>query len=736
LGHTVVRRLSPFVRQIDFALDWNNYESGRAIYRQGDPSDSTYIVLSGRLRSVVNRADGKKELIGEYGRGDLVGIVELLTMRERSTTIVSVRDSELAKLPSGLLHVIKIKYPVVVTRLIQLLGHRILGSIEKVGQKGHLTPSDIGSRPSGSNFATVALVAISDDVPLSAFALELNNAITPAGPSLLLTSDFVRKTLGPSVLDTVAEYRLSMWLAQQEDRHRIVLYQCDSSFSNWTQRCIRQSDCILIVGLAENEATVGKIEKQLEQIAVRTQKELVLLHRQDAERPKNTVKWLNMRSWCSSFHHIRCPNRVFRRTPIKPLKSSSSDPSAAAVVLPAATPPDIHSDVARLGRFLTGTSIGLVLGGGGARGAAHVGMIKAIRESGIPIDMVGGTSIGAFMGALWCQELDVEQLRNKGRSWAFLMTSVWRQILDLTYPASAMFTGAGFNRTIFDTFGDGQIEDLWLPYFTVTTDITSSEIRVHRFGSLWRYVRASMSLSGYLPPMCDPVDGHLLLDGGYVNNLPADVMREVMGAETILAVDVGSQDDTDISNYGDELNGWWLLWNRWNPFSVKVKVPTLPEIQQRLAYVSCVRQLEEVKRSDYCTYIRPPIDQYKTLQFASFDAIQEIGYNHGKGLFAAMSLSSQKSLHAYLQIERNNVIQQQGIPACKPSFVDLAEKVCRVDPPVRTYSILSDTNTDEDEDEDGLEYYYHSEPEINATASGDEYANATRFAHRKVSTIF
>ena len=64
------------------------------------------------------------------------------------------------------------------------------------------------------------------------------------------------------------------------------------------------------------------------------------------------------------------------------------------------------------------------------------------------------------------------------------------------------------------------IQDLWIPYFCVTTDITESKMRVHNSGSLWRYVRASMSLSGYMPPLCDPVDGHLLLDGGYVNNLP------------------------------------------------------------------------------------------------------------------------------------------------------------------------------------------------------------------------
>lgn len=95
--------------------------------RQDDESDCTYIVLSGRLRSVITHSDGKKELVGEYGRGDLVGIVETLTQNLRSTTIMAVRDTELAKLPEGLLNAIKLKYPMVVSRLINLLGHRILG---------------------------------------------------------------------------------------------------------------------------------------------------------------------------------------------------------------------------------------------------------------------------------------------------------------------------------------------------------------------------------------------------------------------------------------------------------------------------------------------------------------------------------------------------------------------------------------------------------------------------------
>ncbi|XP_063216401.1 neuropathy target esterase sws isoform X4 [Bacillus rossius redtenbacheri] len=734
VAHTVVRRLSPFVRQVDFALDWVFLESGRAVYRQGDDSDSTFIVLSGRLRSVITHSNGKKELVGEYGRGDLVGIVEMVTQTPRSTTVMAVRDSELAKLPEGLFNAIKLRFPIVVTRLINLLGHRILGTWQKptMGRT-------IDACPAQNNFSTVAVVPISDDVPLTAFTYELYHSLCNIGSTLRMTSDVIRKSLGSSILSMTNEYHLTSWLAQQEDQHMIVLYQCDTGFTPWTQRCVRQADCILIVGLADNEPTVGKIEKEVERLTMRTQKELVLLHKEGALRPRNTVAWLNNRSWVKSHHHIQCPKRMFTR------RSQHKVNELYTKVL--MSEPNIHSDFSRMARWLTGTSVGLVLGGGGARGAAHVGMIKAILEASIPIDMVGGVSIGAFMGALWCMEKDVTTMTQKAREWCRKMTHWWRQMLDLTYPMTSMFSGRDFNATIQQTFGDTQVEDLWLPYFTVTTDITDSCMRIHTHGSLWRYIRASMSLSGYMPPLCDPIDAHLLLDGGYVNNLPgslwhcvrasmtvtgifppicdptdghllvdgcyinnvpADVMRG-MGAKHILAIDVGSQEDTDLTNYGDCLSGWWLLWKRWNPFASPVKVPNLPDIQSRLAYVSCVRQLEEVKTSDYCEYIRPPIDKYRTLQFGSFDEIKDVGYNHGKTYFAGLLKAGALPLFKMNTETMPSKRTQQSVPSGY-TFTDLAQMVCKV-PYSRTYVDESDSYDEyEADEEDNHEKGYVSEP--------------------------
>ncbi|XP_017085314.1 neuropathy target esterase sws isoform X2 [Drosophila eugracilis] len=693
LGNGVVRRLSPLVRQCDYALDWIFLESGRAVYRQDESSDSTYIVLSGRMRSVITHPGGKKEIVGEYGKGDLVGIVEMITETSRTTTVMAVRDSELAKLPEGLFNAIKLRYPIVVTKLISFLSHRFLGSMQTRSGSG-APGAPVEANPVTHKYSTVALVPITDEVPLTPFTYELYHSLCAIGPVLRLTSDVVRKQLGPNIFEAANEYRLTSWLAQQEDRNIITLYQCDSSLSAWTQRCMRQADVILIVGLGDRSHLVGKFEREIDRLAMRTQKELVLLYPETTNaKPANTLSWLNARPWVTKHHHVLCVKRIFTR------KSQYRINDLYSRVL--LSEPNMHSDFSRLARWLTGNSIGLVLGGGGARGAAHIGMLKAIQEAGIPIDMVGGVSIGALMGALWCSERNITTVTQKAREWSKKMTKWFLQLLDLTYPITSMFSGREFNKTIHDTFGDVSIEDLWIPYFTLTTDITASCHRIHTNGHLWRYCRASMSIAGVFPPFCDYRDGHLLLDGCYTNNVPADVMHN-LGAAHIIAIDVGSQDDTDLTNYGDDLSGWWLLYKKWNPFTSPVKVPDLPDIQSRLAYVSCVRQLEEVKNSDYCEYIRPPIDKYKTLAFGSFDEIRDVGYVFGKNYFENMAKAGRLGrFNQWFNKEPPKRVNHASLN--EYTFIDLAQIVCRLP---ETYAVNTAELFSEDEDCDG----YISEP--------------------------
>ncbi|CAF4036383.1 unnamed protein product [Rotaria sp. Silwood2] len=768
----MVQRMSPLVRQIDFALEWMLVEAGKALYRQDYKPQNVYIVLNGRVRSVLLTHDKKRrELIGEHGRGEMVGLIEVLMEMPRQSTTIAVRDTELAVIPSGLLNYIKWRHPRVVSHLIHVLSQKIYGTMQntltsRVGLGMPLADDEFQEQAAAlnKNLSTVAIVAASDDVPLDSFTCELVHSLLAIGPTLHLTQQLIIDRFGVSAFESINDYRLSAWLGQQEELHRIVVYQCDKQLTPWTKRSLRQADCILIVGIGWKEPVKRSVEHEIERIAVRAQKELILLHRMGSLKPKGTAEWLKERNWCTFHHHVRCPERVFQNINLKCWNDYTDllEPD-----------PDPTTDFARMARFLSGTAIGLVLGGGGARGCAHVGMIQAMHEAGIPIDLIGGTSIGAFMGALWADELNIKGYVERASDWCKKMTSFWRKLLDLTYPITSMFT-ATFNETIEEALLDVQIEDLWIPYFCITTDISASKMRVHTTGtikilllmfawryvrasmtyafylppmcdpcdghllvdgcyvnnlpgSLWRYVRASMSLSGYFPPLCDPNDGHLLLDGGYVNNLPADVMYK-LGAHTVLAVDVGAQDEQNFYNFGDQLSGWWILYKRWNIWSAPVKIPELSEIQTRLAYVSCQRQLEIVKNSNYCEYLRPPIDRYRTLQFGSFDEIREVGYHHGKAVFHGWSkLESYDAvfLKQKLHSSREKLLRLRKQESTGAKFIDLAELITRVrEPPKDDYD-------DDDDDDDG-----DDDDEIATTNTEDSHTSIssnTKPRTRKIS---
>ena len=219
------------------------------------------------MRSILKTNDKKKskQLVGEFGRGDLVGIVEILMETNNATTVVAIRDTEVAQIPSGLLNYIKYRHPRVVTRLIQMLSSKLLGTIQNTTETPYID-SSIGFRQPidaptmASNLCTVAIMPVSDDVPLHAFTMQLSHTLNAIDSTLILTKDYITKKLGPSALERVNEYRLCAWLGQQEDHHRIVLYQCEYRLTPWTKRCIRQADCLLIVGVATNQPTVGQVK--------------------------------------------------------------------------------------------------------------------------------------------------------------------------------------------------------------------------------------------------------------------------------------------------------------------------------------------------------------------------------------------------------------------------------------------------------------------------------------------
>ncbi|CAI5714397.1 unnamed protein product [Peronospora destructor] len=288
---------------------------------------------------------------------------------------------------------------------------------------------------------------------------------------------------------------------------------------------------------------------------------------------------------------------------------------------------DHRSDFMRLSRRITGNAVGLVLGGGGARGLAHIGVLRALQECGVHVDVVGGTSIGAFIGGIFAlHPNNLSLVEAKVQQLSTGLSSMSEKLRDMTLPITSFFNGTRFNKSIRAHFYDLSIEDLMLNYFCVSTDIAKSRMSVHRSGLAWKYVRASMSLQGYFPPVSE--NGSLLLDGGYMNNLPADVMKEEGGIKYIFAVDVASESRTQFYHYGSALSGWWLLWNKLNPFAKTVVVPSMGDVSAALAYVSSEQHKNRVKEECIDLYLRPPVKDYGTLEFNKMEEIIEVGYKY------------------------------------------------------------------------------------------------------------
>ncbi|KAI9098781.1 hypothetical protein DFS34DRAFT_580168 [Phlyctochytrium arcticum] len=659
LAKRLISQLSPLVFHIDAALGWDQANAGQVLCREGDTSDAIYIVLNGRLRSITERQKGKNEgdkpgfeILGEYGQGESVGEMEVMTNSLRPATIHAIRDTEVAVMPKTFFNALALRHPEITIAISRLIAARSRAAAK---EGSTMTQGGWGSGAQNNhhhrsmvnvNMRTVAILPVNDLVPITDFARELHNSMQLIGESVtLLNTGSVMNTLGKHAFTRLGRLKLMNWLADQEETHRMVLYIADGGINSpWTQRCVRQADCILLVGLGDEDPGIGVFERLLISMKTTARKELVLLHSQRVCIPGSTAQWLKNRQWIQAHHHVqmqlsapRMLSESSRKNTLSSLRhhfASMTGPSPHVEPMTALhLHTGIRSDFARLARRLLSKSIGLVLGGGGARGISHIGVIRALEESGVPIDMIGGTSIGSFVGGLYARENDHVSVYGRAKQFAGRFTSKWRQILDLTYPMTSLFTGHEFNRGIWKAFGETQIEDCWLPYFAVTANITWSRMEIHEKGYMWRYVRASMSLSGYLPPLCD--NGNMLLDGGYINNLPADIMRS-HGAETIIAVDVGSVDDTSPVNYGDSLSGWWVFAQRYIPiFGGYVtrkygKIPGLADIQQRLAYVSSVKQLEEAKEIEGCYYWNPPVQKYGTLEFDKFRDIFMVGYRYAK----------------------------------------------------------------------------------------------------------
>lgn len=297
LAGRLLEKLSPMVRAIDLALEWVHLSAGQVMCRQGERAEHIYIVLHGRLRCIK---DGNEELevLAEYGSGQSVGEIEMLLQTTWAGTFHAIRDTDIASMPRILFDALSIIHPDISLNISRILA-----------RKSQMESKDSTLlQAKQNNFRTVAIMPVSSGMHRLAveFAQRLRDEISTMDSVLLLDSATIIDVLGRHAFSAIGKLKLLEWLNQVEEEQRIVIYLVDSTVqSKWTQRCIRQADCILLIANADADPAIGAYERLLlgaQSSAAR--KELVLVHGEMDCPSGLTRTWLSSRIWIMSHHHV------------------------------------------------------------------------------------------------------------------------------------------------------------------------------------------------------------------------------------------------------------------------------------------------------------------------------------------------------------------------------------------------------------------------------------------------
>lgn len=466
------------VADVDASAEWFSLPGGWPLFRAGEPADALHFVLAGAL-IVVRRSDaGEDEILGYVRPGEPVGEMALIAGGDHTASVYALRDTELLRLNREAYDRIWHSHP----NLIEALSRRMLLRARQA------RPDMRTSAP-----RVYALVAASPSVAIESLTRELRGHINALGLSCaaLFESD---------------EERPSSYFEEIERANDIVLIAGRLQPTRWYRLAMRQADRILL--FARRDAHPSRPLPLIpdEHSAARRFRliDLVLLEEGGPQAAEP-------REWIDAVGAAR----FFRwRT---------------------------EGDARRLARTIGGKSVALVLGGGAARAYAHVGVLHALSQAQVPIDFIGGTSLGAIVAAGialgWSNaELD-ERMRR-----AFVDSN---PLSDYRLPVVAITEGRIVEQRLAENFGDARIEDMRLPFFCVATNLTNGAQRVYRGGLVRSALRASIALPGILPPV---VDGDaVLVDGAVLNNLPTDIMGglhrgttigvDVARAETLRAAD-------------------------------------------------------------------------------------------------------------------------------------------------------------------------------------------------------
>ena len=541
---------SAALADVETNLDWYGVSGGTVLFRQAEPAHDAYMLVAGRLGVFLDSGTGMR-LIAQVAPGELVGEMALISSEPRSATVVALRDSELVRIPRDSADRFMTSSPQLMLYMIRLLTSRL--------QRRNRPPLQQATK-------TIAIVPLGDQGLDPGFGTRLHREFSSLSAHVGLVDD------GYSNLTTDS-------LARIEEHHDLVLYVAENRCSPWSGRCLRQADRVLFVADAEF-APDADADRQIDAVRrLHRTADLMLVNRADAAEPCGATRWLPRFS----------PDRIFH------VRKGNA------------------ADYARVARLTTGRAVGLVLSGGGARGFAHVGAIKALEKCGIPIDLLGGTSIGAIVGCAAALGLDSAAIEKRVRH-GFIEN---KPLNDYTLPLVSLARGRKMSRLMREHCGTSTLENMWKSFFCISSNLSTGKMVVHQQGLAWQALRASTSIPGLVPPFID--QGQVLVDGGVMNNFPTDVMSSLARGR-IIGIDVSAT--TTFLAEADNLEDkslFWLLRNRRSAF------PGIVSLLVRSGTVNSDTQ-HDLSRSNVDVLVQPQLDGIDKFSFGALDAAIEHGY--------------------------------------------------------------------------------------------------------------
>ncbi len=391
------------------AATWVHLRSGDTLMEQGEPSDSLYILVTGRLRVEL-----EGERFADVGVGESVGELGVLTGKPRSHRVRAVRDCRLIGLGRSTMFRALMRDSAAMLTLSCVVIER-------------LQANAVRTRPARGNLSTVAVLQTASAAEHASFLSRLQQAMP--GRVLCIDETAVSAQFGANAWSTPfgsAQLNLDLveWLNQMESEYDYLIYAASAQAGPWLRRCLRQADRVLLLVGPDQTGKVPQIDDELLQHRLEVPLDLVLPRPQ----PLADLPALRARYGSDGHHYWQLA--------------------------------DDHS-VPRIARQLCGQAVGLVLGGGGARGFAHIGLLRALEELGVRVDLLGGTSMGALIAALSAYGLSADELTREIRT-----TFVDNNYLnDYMIPRVALIRGRRFLQRLREIFGPQQIEQLQRPYF-------------------------------------------------------------------------------------------------------------------------------------------------------------------------------------------------------------------------------------------------------------------------------